>query len=54
MQETSDAVTATRAPHLRASSHALVIVLIVSGSSNKYPSTTSMFVFETMLAKLGS
>lgn len=51
MQETSEAVTATRAPLLLASIHAFVIVLIVSGSSNRYPSTTSMFVLETALAK---
>lgn len=54
MQETSDAVTATRVPLWRASSHAFVIVLIVFGSSNKYPSTTSIFVLETMLARDGS
>lgn len=54
MQETSDAVTATITPLLRASSHALVIDLIVSGSSNRYPSTTNMFVLEIMLAKPGS
>lgn len=54
MQETSDAVTATTAPLLRASSHAFVIVLIVSGSSNRYPSTTSIFVLQTVLAKHGS
>jgi len=51
MQETSEAVIATKAPLLRAFSHALVIVLIVSGSSNKYPSTISMLVLETALAK---
>ena len=50
MQETSDAVTATRAPRSWASSQALTIVLAVSGSSNKYPSTTSTFVFEMRLS----
>lgn len=54
MQETSEAVTATRAPLLRAYSHAFVIVLIVSGSSNRYPSTTNIFVFDIKLAKHGS
>ena len=51
MQETSEAVTATKAPLLRAFRHAFVIVLIVSGSSNRYPSTTSMLVLVTALAK---
>lgn len=51
MQEVSEAVTATKAPELLAISHAFVIVLIVSGSSNKYPSTTNMFVLHNALAK---
>lgn len=51
MQEVSDAVTATKAPELRAISHAFFIVLIVSGTSNRYPSTTNMFVLQIELAK---
>lgn len=54
MQVTSDAVMATRAPHLRASSQAIAIVLIVSGNSNKYPSTINILVLDIKLAKHGS
>lgn len=54
MHVTSDAVMATKAPHLWASSHAMVIVLIVSGNSNKYPSMINILVLEIKLAKEGS
>ena len=51
MQEISDAVTATKAPKLRATSHAFDMDLIVSGNSNRYPSTMSTSVLQIELAK---